>query len=247
MMQCAPSPQLLSPGEPLRGGGGSPRSGSPPGIERDDLDALLFASGEPDAAGTGTHTQQRSATPWGVKSSQGERQSMEDAWSVQAAVSAAAHGLLAGGCGGLASAVATGAGAGLGQHEAPSSEQADATGGPQPFPCEDLTMFAVFDGHGGLAVAQHCSDNLHKHFAAHLVALGACPTCSSPTSASGSPSEAEELRGEGGAQAAEASAAGPSPSLPEADPAVKKAAVGEALRQAFLRTDRDLAGTDEGR
>ena len=202
MTQCISNPPQLPTGDAQAGRGNEP--------------TFVYEDDELASYEEGT-VQPRSATPWGVKSAQGERQSNEDAWSVLTTAAGIALALSEAGT------------------RATSQAAPDQTSSPTAVgSClEDLTLFAVYDGHGGREVAQHCADNLHRHFAVHL--------CASTSAAR--PAQQEQ----DGAPAPDAEAAAdddaPSPSAP--GPSVS--AVGDALKHAFLRTDTELAGTDAGK
>ncbi|KAL6761134.1 hypothetical protein V8C86DRAFT_2544057 [Haematococcus lacustris] len=98
--------------------------------------------------------------PFGVKASQGQRQQMEDAYSIQMTPPLPV-------CPCDLPGLAPPQEAGHSPQPSQSSNL-DAQGSPSTLP-EDLAVLSVFDGHGGTEVAEHCRERLHQHFACSLL------------------------------------------------------------------------------
>ena len=100
---------------------------------------------------------------------------------------------------------------------------------------EDLAFFSVFDGHGGDEVAQHCSDNLHRHFTSLLMSSvnGTVSLPSSPVSVQSAP------------QIMSTSKSGTLESTSSVQ-TNNSVLVCDALRSSFRKTDSELAGTEAG-
>lgn len=208
-----------------------------------NIDSLVEDTG----TGSSTAAPTRSPAPWGVKSAIGERQSMEDSWCVQLPLAP-----LSANNNQEAAAAGTSSG-----------REAEGTF----VSYEDLTFFAVYDGHGGSEVAQFCAENLHKRFAEQLSASSSKGSGLSdvPNGAAFRPQQVAGGTAEGSSQADALTQQGASVSCSESadqtpltpdSQASGMQAMGQfsdstelvcsALRAAFNLVDSSLAGTETG-
>mmetsp|Transcript_30971 Transcript_30971/g.68624 ORF Transcript_30971/g.68624 Transcript_30971/m.68624 type:complete len:715 (+) Transcript_30971:172-2316(+) len=181
---------------------------------------------------------QRANTPYagyGVKSSQGSRPHMEDSYSVQEKLSSPSSSAIDVSPSANSNKSTVTCGAGLGTEQGPIDV---------PFLPEDLSWFSVYDGHGGNDVAQHCSDRLHKHFAAQLALHR--PSSISDNSSEGGPGTLSIDEASGPESPSPGSFLVSSSSAPAVTTICNPEMISDALRASFHKTDEELAGTEAG-